>query len=124
MTDLSHGFGDYAEIARLIGLYVDGARAGDSGPMRQVFSDEATICGFLGPDKFAGPVEMLFAFVDGAGPSPDITASIRSIQLLDGIASAVVEAHHWGGHSFEDILSFVRFGSEWKIVAKAFRLAA
>ncbi|MBO9380350.1 nuclear transport factor 2 family protein [Sphingomonas histidinilytica] len=124
MTDLSHGFGDYAEIARLIGLYVDGARAGDSGPMRQVFSEEATICGFLGPDKFAGPIEMLFAFVDGAGPSPDIAASIRSIQLLDGIASAVVEAHQWSGHSFEDILSFVRFGAEWKIVAKAFRLAA
>lgn len=111
-------------VEYIISLYITAARDASADRLRSVFSDEASICGFLGPEKFAGPIEMLIAFVDGSEPSPNISEQVRSIYISEGIAVAVLDVQNWGGHSFEDILTFVKIGRDWKITSKVFRLVS
>lgn len=37
--------------------YVDGGRCGSIEILRPIFHELATICGYVGPDPFVGPIE-------------------------------------------------------------------
>jgi len=124
MIDMPEKNADADAIGQVLSCYLKGPREANSALMRPAFAEEAAICGFLGPDKFAGPIEMLFSFVDSSEPSTGIGASVKSFYLSGGIAVVVAEVVNWAGHDFEDILTFVKFGNAWKISSKAFRLVA
>jgi hypothetical protein len=82
---------EYEAIAKVIQLYVDGARSGRSDDMKPAFHEDATIFGHDGPDLFAGPIQKLFDWDDENGPAPELQAgselppvSVRSIEWIWG----------------------------------------
>lgn len=115
---------DYEGITQAVQHYLDGAKSGKGADMKSAFHEDATICGFIGADLFAGPIQLLFDWNDNNGPAPDIKAKIVSINLEGTAASVRLEIENWTGHRFTDMFTLVKFGDTWKIVSKVFHFHA
>ena len=51
-------------IAETIQHYVDGGKTGRTEEMKLAFHPGATIYGYLGPELFGGPIQLLFDWND------------------------------------------------------------
>ena len=122
MTPETTRVSEYDAIARVVRLYVDGARSGRGDAMRPAFHEAATVFGYVGEDLFAGPIEQLFAWNDDNGPAPDVRASIASIDLIGTGATVRLELDEWTGHRFTDWFTLLKVDGEWKIMNKVFHL--
>lgn len=111
---------DYEGIIRAIQYYLAGAKSGDSEHMKPGFHSGATICGHIGADLFAGPIQILFDWNDENGPATDLNATIASINLEKTAAMVRLDIENWSGHRFTDMFTLVKFDGTWKIVNKAF----
>ena len=56
---------EYDVIANVVQHYIDGGKSGKGDDMKPAFHPDATIFGYAGADLFAGPIQQLFAWVDG-----------------------------------------------------------
>ncbi|MDM7922571.1 MAG: nuclear transport factor 2 family protein [Pyrinomonadaceae bacterium] len=122
MTQASAIASDRDAIARALETYISGGVSGKSSDMQPAFHSTATIHGYLGPDLIAGPIQGLFDWIDGNGPSPDLTCDIANIDVFETVATARVECHNWSGHRFTDMFTLLKTDGEWKIVSKVFYL--
>ena len=113
---------DIDEITTVMQLYVDGARIGEGAAMKPAFHDDATICGYVGPDLFAGPIQELYDWNDGNGPATDIECRFTSIDVVGTAASVRVDVDNWTGHRFTDFFNLVKIDGQWKILSKVFFL--
>ncbi|OAB63130.1 lumazine-binding protein [Leptolyngbya valderiana BDU 20041] len=120
MTD--HSEEDLRKIRTLMATYVEGGRSGRIETLRPIFHDLATICGYVGPDLFAGPIEMFYEWHAENGPAPDLTVGEVRIDAEGSAASVRVELDHWTGHRFTDYFTLVRIDGEWQIMSKVFYL--
>ena len=48
---------DIRQIEAVMKTYVEGGRTGSVETLRPIFHELATICGYVGPDLFAQPIE-------------------------------------------------------------------
>ena len=56
MTDAnSNGGDDRSQIEAVMQTYIEGGQTGNNDTLRPIFHELATICGYVGPDLFAGP---------------------------------------------------------------------
>ena len=113
---------DYQAISDTLQHYIEGARTGKGDRMKPAFHPDATIFGYVGPDLFAGPIQGLFDWNDKNGPAKDIVAKIVSIEVIDSIATARLEADNWTGHRFSDCFTLLKVAGQWKIMNKVFHL--
>ena len=113
---------EYEAISATIQHYLDGAISGRGDDMKPAFHADATIYGYVGPDLFAGPIQLLFDHVDENEAASDLKARIAGIDITGTIASAKVESDNWGGHRFTDLFNLLKVDGEWKIVNKVFHL--
>jgi hypothetical protein len=114
--------GDYEAIAGTIQKYIDGGKSGRSDDMKPAFHADATIHGYLGPDLIAGPIQVLFDWIDENEPASGLQSRIASIDLVATVATVRLELDDWGGHRFTDMFTLLKLGSEWKIISKVFYL--
>ena len=70
------------EITKVMQAYIDGARTGKGAAMKPAFDDGATICGYVGSDLFAGPIQGLYDWNDGNGPATEIECRFTSIDVV------------------------------------------
>lgn len=117
---MSNAMDDYESISQVVQHYLNGAKSGKGAEMKPAFHEDATICGFIGADLFAGPIQLLFDWNDSNGPATDIKAKIVAINLEGTVASVRLEIENWTGHRFTDMFTLVKFGDTWKIVSKVF----
>lgn len=114
------------EDRRLIGevmqTYIEGARTGSNDVLRPIFHDLATICGYVGPDLFAGPIEMFYDWHDENGPAENVRAGETTIDLQGTAASVRIELLDWTGHRFTDFFTLVKVDGNWQILSKVFYL--
>ena len=110
------------EITKVMQAYIDGARTGSSAAMKPAFHDDATICGYVGPDLFNGPIQELYDWNDGNGPATDIEARVTSIDVVGTAASVRVDVDNWTGERFTDFFNLVKIDDQWKILSKVFYL--
>lgn len=86
------------------------------------FHPQATIFGYLGPDLIAGPIQILYDWVDANEPATELQSWIASIDLQGTIASVRLEEYNWSGHRFTDLFTLLKVEGEWKIINKVFHL--
>lgn len=113
---------DLARIERLMQIYVEGDRTGDNDMLRPIFHELATICGYVGPDLFAGPIEMFYEWHTDNGPAENLRAEAMHIDLESTTATVRIELDNWTGHRFTDFFTLVRIDGNWQILSKVFHL--
>lgn len=113
---------DLAQIEKLMQIYVEGGRTGDNDVLRPIFHELATICGYVGPDLFAGPIEMFFEWHTENGPADGLRAEAMNIDLESTTATVRIELDNWTGHRFTDFFTLVKIDGEWQILSKVFHL--
>jgi hypothetical protein len=113
---------DIAQIEQLMHTYLEGARSGNNDTLRPIFHELATICGYVGPDLFAGPIDMFYGWHSENGPAKDLQAGGLSISVEGSAASARIELYNWTGHRFTDYFTLVKVDGNWQILSKVFYL--
>ncbi|WP_282052915.1 nuclear transport factor 2 family protein [Phaeobacter inhibens] len=115
---------DHKEVGELMGTYFEGLHQADSAMLRDVFHPQlAYVCATEGDELYLD-LETYMARVDGREP-PARRGERREEEVLEvAFASdrlACVSARMtMMGRDFHDLLTLVRHGSEWRIVAKVF----
>lgn len=115
---------DHAAIASVLELYIAGARSGRSSDLKPAFHSVATICGHLGEDTIASPIQFFYDWHDENGPAREVEAVIGAIDVAGTIATARVEIDNWTGHRFTDLFTLLKTGDTWQITSKVFHLHA
>ena len=113
---------DLRQIEALMKTYIEGGRSGNVDLLRPIFHDLATICGYVGPDLFAGPIEMFYDWHAENGPAAGLVAGELRIDLEGTTASVRIELDNWTGHRFTDFFTLVRIDGRWQIMSKVFTL--
>ena len=109
-------------ITKVMQAYIEGARTGKGTAMKPAFHDDATICGYVGPDLFAGPIQGLYDWNDKNGPATGIQSCFTSIDVVGTAASVRLDADNWTGHRFTDFFNLVKIDGQWKVLSKVFYL--
>jgi len=122
MSNTTNNLSEYEAIANTIQQYVNGGKSGRGDDMKPAFHADATIFGYLGPDLIAGPIQILFDWVDQNEPATELQSWIASIDLNGTVATARLELYNWSGHRFTDLFTLLKFEGEWKIISKVFHL--
>lgn len=121
-TNAAAPAGDVELITRAIETYVNGGRTGVSSNMQPAFNDGATIHGYLGPDLIAGPIQVLYDWIDENPAATELQDRIADIDIESTIATARLALDNWTGHKFTDMFTLLKTDGEWKIVSKVFYL--
>ncbi|MGE0130729.1 MAG: nuclear transport factor 2 family protein [Blastocatellales bacterium] len=122
MSDTTNNRGEYEAIANTLQQYINGGKSGRGGDMKPAFHADATIHGYLGPDLIAGPIQILYDWVDQNEPATRLQSWIAGIDLNDTVATARLELYNWSGHRFTDLFTLLKVEGEWKIISKVFYL--
>ncbi len=122
MTTAPTNVNDADAIAQAVQHYIDGAKAGKGDDMKPAFHKDATIFGYAGADLFGGPIQLLFDWSDGNGPSKELKARIAKIDLVDTIATVRLELDNWSGSRYTDMFTMLKVDAQWKIMSKVFHL--
>jgi len=113
-------------IRKAMGSYIDGVRLGSSSVMRPGFHDAAMIFGFYPGGMMTHPIQALYNWIDGNGPSPDLKAEFGAIEVRETIASVRLEVRDLSGSlagtgvRMSDIFLLLKTDSGWKITQKSF----
>ncbi len=122
MSNARTDVNEYGAIAKVVQVYIDGAKSGKGDDMKPAFYKDATIFGYAGADLFAGPIQKLFAWTDENGAATGLQARIASIDLIDTVATVRLELDNWTGHRYTDLFTLLKVDGEWKIMNKVFHL--
>lgn len=113
-------------ITKAMGSYIDGVRLGNSSIMRQGFHEAAMIFGYYPGGTMTHPIQALYDWIDGNGPSPDFKAEFGAIEVRETIATVQLEVQDLSGAlagtgvRMSDVFLLLRTDSGWKITQKAF----
>ncbi len=122
MTPTATKVHEYDAIAKVVQHYIDGAKSGKGEDMKPAFHKDATIYGYVGPDLFAGPIQLLFDWNDENGAATDLEARIASIDVIETVATVRLELDNWTGHRFTDLFTLLKVDGQWLIMNKVFHL--
>ena len=121
-------------ITRTIQCYVDGGKSGSGDKMREAFHPDATIFGYVRADLFAGPIEMLFDWVDQNGAATELQSRIAAIDVgTNSIHMVIVEQQRHGYRVIDKEKDMVQLGrgslegrplTDWKLPAEPFTTMA
>jgi Putative lumazine-binding len=110
-----------AEIRETINYYAEGMRTGNVETLKQGFHQQAILCGYLGDEMIAAPIEGLYDWVN-SNPAPAETGdvfdcSILAIEVTGRVATATVrETSHEG--DVIDYFHLLKDKNRWWIVSK------
>lgn len=113
---------DIRQIEAVMKTYVEGGRTGSVDTLRPIFHELATICGYVGPDLFAQPIEQFYDWHQENGPAADLEAGDIQIDIEGTAATVRIELDNWKGHRFTDFFTLVKIEGQWQILSKVFHL--
>jgi putative lumazine-binding protein len=118
---------DHDAIVEAMNRYTEGVRTGNSAAMKPSFHELCTFYGYFDGQLLVGPIQMLFDWVDGNGPSRNLDARFASVDILDTIASVRLEVENVTGTSagelgsrFSDLFQLIKIEGRWLISQKSF----
>jgi|EP00456_Euglypha_rotunda_P014479 hypothetical protein len=118
---------DISAITSTLQSYIDGVKHNDSGKMRAIFHEDATISrhkpqGFEITTKFR---DMIANFLENSTPiiesSPDFDGDIIFIDQVEDVASARILEKNLDGHNFHTYFLLHKIDGRWMISSKATR---
>ncbi|MEE8327439.1 MAG: nuclear transport factor 2 family protein [Nitrosomonadaceae bacterium] len=122
MNTVATDANEYDAINKIIQVYIEGAKSGNSAVMSPAFHKDATIFGYIGPDLFAGPIQKLFDWNNENGPATDLQTQIANVDLFGTVATLRLELTNWTGFRFTDLFTLLKVDGNWKIMNKVFHL--
>jgi len=124
---ISSNITDYDAIVDVMNRYSEGVRTGSSSIMKPVFHQGCTFYGYFQGSLLAGPIQMLFDWVDGNGPAADVQIRITNVDIRESIASVRVEMENMTGKlagssssRLTDLFQLIRIDGNWMISQKSF----
>jgi len=87
----NQGVDDRVQITALMQRYIDAGRSGSVATLRPIFHPLATICGHVGPDLFAGPIQMFYDWHTDNGPAADLMAGDMRIDVEGSAATCALK---------------------------------
>lgn len=118
---------DYDAIVDVMNRYNEGVRTGSSSVMKPVFHQGCTFYGYYQGNLLAGPIQMLFDWVDSNGPADGIQPRIANVDIRESIASVRIEMENMTGKlagnspsRLTDLFQLVRIDGNWIISQKSF----
>jgi len=84
------GISEYEAIAATIQHYIEGAKTGKGAAMKPAFHRDATIQGYFEGELFAGPIQLLFDYVDQDKPASGLKWRIASVDI-----AGTLQTHAW-----------------------------
>lgn len=110
-----------AEILACIEQYIAAAIEGKSDRMKRVMHPDAQIFGYLDGQLLAGPMKLLYDYVDGhPGAGPQLKWAATMTDEADGVACVRVGIDDWHGHNFTDYMTLLKIDGAWKVMNKVF----
>src|SRR6266478_5166600 len=104
-------------IREAINYYIEGIRTGNVEVLRQGFHQQAILCGYLGDEMIAAPIEGLYDWVN-SNPAPEFfNLSILAIEITGRVAAATVRETDSHGDVI-DYFHLLKDGDRWLIVSK------
>src|SRR3954452_19840145 len=89
--------GEYDAVVGVMNRYIEGVRTGNSSDMKPAFHEACTFYGYHQGNLLAGPIHILFDWVDWNGPSTNIQARVSSVDIRESIASVRIELENMTG---------------------------
>src|SRR4051812_31615439 len=118
---------DYDAIVDVMNRYNEGVRTGDSSVMKPVFHQACTFFGYYQGSLLAGPIQMLFDWVDANGPAAGIQIRVANVDVRESIACVRMEVENMTGKlagsspsRLTDLFQLVRIDGNWTISQKSF----
>lgn len=106
-----------AAIRETINYYAEGMRTGSVETLKQGFHQQAILCGYLGEEMIAAPIEGLYDWVN-SNPAPEFfNLSILAIEVTGRVASATVRETDSHGDAI-DYFHLLKDSDRWWIVSK------
>ena len=108
-------------IREAINCYVDGTRAGNVDTLKKGFHEQAILCGYLGDDLIAAPIQGYYDWV-AENPAPVVIGvpfecRVLAIEVTGRAATATVrETSH--GEDVIDYFHLLKANGHWQIVSK------
>jgi len=108
-------------IREAINYYAEGMRTGNVEILKEGFHQQAILCGYLGDELIAAPIEGLYDWVKSTPASAESVeafgCSILTIEVTGRVASASVrERSHEG--NWIDYFHLLKIENRWWIVSK------
>jgi hypothetical protein len=126
-SSMSSHIGDYDAIVDVVNRYIKGVQTGSSSVMTPAFHQACTFFGYYQGGLLAGPIQMLFDWVDGNGPATGIQVRIASVDIRESIASVRIEMENMTGKlagispsRLTDLFQLIRIDGNWIISQKSF----
>jgi hypothetical protein len=112
---------DEQRIRDVVAQYAEGMRTHDVETLKRAFHELAILCGYLGDDLIAGPIALLYGWVE-ANPAPASTGDpygcdILRIEITGRAASASIRETDLHGGVI-DYFHLLKVGDTWSIVSK------
>ena len=118
---------DYDAIVEAMNRYTESVRTGNSAAMKPSFHESCTFYGYFDGQLLAGPIQLLFDWVDGNGPSRNLDVRVASVDILDTIASVRLEMENVTGKiagepgsKVSDLFQLIKSEGRWVISQKSF----
>ncbi|MFL6449347.1 MAG: nuclear transport factor 2 family protein [Bryobacteraceae bacterium] len=118
---------EYDEIVRVLELYNEGVRRGSSALMKSAFHESATFFGYYEGKLLAGPIQLLFDWVDSNGPASEMQVRVASVDIHQTIAVLRLEMENVRGKlagqtgcTLSDLFQLIKIDGAWKISQKSF----
>lgn len=109
-------------IRDAINHYGEGMRTANVEILKKAFHEVAILCGYLGDEMIAAPIEGLYDWVNSSPAPEGYELSILAIEITGRVASAKVRETDAHG-DFIDYFHLLRDGERWWIVSKAWDAA-
>ena len=108
-------------IREAINYYAEGMGTANVEILKEAFHQQAILCGYLGDEMIAAPIEGLYDWVN-SNPAPAATGevfgcSILSIEATGRVAAATVRETSHEGDAI-DYFHLLKDGDRWWIVSK------
>jgi len=104
-------------IREAINDYSEGMRTANVEILKRPFHPAAILCGYLGDELIAAPIEGLYEWVD-SNPAPKVyKLSILAIEVTGRVAAATVRETDSHGDVI-DYFHLLKDGDRWWIVSK------
>ena len=104
-------------IRAAIDKYARGMEMGNVEIMRGAFHDQAILCGYLGDDLIAAPIQGLFDWVGSNPPPEEFSFLIVSVEIIGRVAAA--KARETDSHgTVIDHFHLLKEGDDWRSVSK------
>jgi len=104
-------------IRETINYYSEGMRTADVQVLKKAFHQLAILCGYIGDEMIAAPIQGLYDWVESNTVPEAYTCSVLGVEITGRAAAATVRETDLHGDVI-DYFHLLKVGERWWVVSK------